>query len=177
MELEADIRVIVQRSAHRVIGCLLGALIGLACLAVVGSDFVLWVLLLATGVWLWLANPDRHHGDQLCRNTGDVRVRNEHGPEPRPTAFDQPRLGAPGRGGGRAVFDVCDHTYTFANPYFRASEILGGQRLKSCTDDDVLRPPSMSSKAGFRRTGINNRRDHSVNLISVVPTAVTVGVN
>jgi uncharacterized membrane protein YccC len=50
--LEADMRVIVQRSAHRVIGCLLGALIGLACLAVVGSDFVLWVLLLATGVWL-----------------------------------------------------------------------------------------------------------------------------
>jgi uncharacterized membrane protein YccC len=50
--LEADTRVIVQRSAHRVIGCLLGALVGLACLAVVGSDFVLWVLLLATGVWL-----------------------------------------------------------------------------------------------------------------------------
>jgi uncharacterized membrane protein YccC len=50
--LEADIRVIVQRSAHRVIGCLLGALVGLACLAVVGSDFVLWVLLLAIGVWL-----------------------------------------------------------------------------------------------------------------------------
>jgi len=50
--LEADTRVIVQRSAHRVIGCLLGALVGLTCLAVVGSDFVLWVLLLATGVWL-----------------------------------------------------------------------------------------------------------------------------
>jgi uncharacterized membrane protein YccC len=50
--VEADMRVIVQRSAHRVIGCLLGALIGLACLAVVGSDFVLWVLLLAIGVWL-----------------------------------------------------------------------------------------------------------------------------
>jgi uncharacterized membrane protein YccC len=50
--LEADMRVIVQRSAHRVIGCLLGALLGLACLAVVGSDFVLWVLMLATGVWL-----------------------------------------------------------------------------------------------------------------------------
>jgi uncharacterized membrane protein YccC len=50
--LEADIRVIVQRSAHRVIGCLLGALVGLACLAVVGSDFVLWILLLAIGVWL-----------------------------------------------------------------------------------------------------------------------------
>ena len=50
--LEADTGVIVQRSAHRVIGCLLGALFGLACLAVVGSDFVLWTLLLATGVWI-----------------------------------------------------------------------------------------------------------------------------
>src|SRR5437763_4593929 len=50
--LEADTGVIVQRSAHRVIGCLLGALFGLACLAVVGSDFVLWTLLLLTGVWL-----------------------------------------------------------------------------------------------------------------------------
>jgi uncharacterized membrane protein YccC len=50
--LAADTRTIVQRAAHRVIGCLLGALIGLACLAVVGSDFVLWVLLLLIGVWL-----------------------------------------------------------------------------------------------------------------------------
>src|SRR5436305_7903490 len=50
--LEADTGVIVQRSAHRVIGCLLGALIGLACLAVVGSDFVLWTVLLLTGAWL-----------------------------------------------------------------------------------------------------------------------------
>jgi uncharacterized membrane protein YccC len=50
--LEADTRTIVQRSLHRVIGCLLGALLGLACLAVVGSDLVLWVLLLVIGVWL-----------------------------------------------------------------------------------------------------------------------------
>src|SRR5205807_29208 len=40
-----------QRSAHRVIGCLLGALLGLACLAVVGSDFLLWTALLLVGVW------------------------------------------------------------------------------------------------------------------------------
>jgi uncharacterized membrane protein YccC len=50
--LEADTRVIVQRSAHRLIGCLLGALFGLACLAFVGNDFVLWTLLLLAGVWL-----------------------------------------------------------------------------------------------------------------------------
>jgi uncharacterized membrane protein YccC len=50
--LEADTRIIVQRAAHRLVGCLLGALLGLACLAVVGNDFVLWTLLLLSGVWL-----------------------------------------------------------------------------------------------------------------------------
>src|SRR5262249_42332027 len=50
--VEADTRVIVQRAAHRVIGCLLGALLGLACLAVVGSDFAIWTVLLLVGVWL-----------------------------------------------------------------------------------------------------------------------------
>ena len=50
--LEANTGVIIQRAAHRVIGCLLGALIGLACLAVVGDDFVLWTLLLVAGIWL-----------------------------------------------------------------------------------------------------------------------------
>ncbi len=50
--LESNTRVIVERAAHRVIGCLLGALVGLACLAVVGSDFALWMVLLVTGIWL-----------------------------------------------------------------------------------------------------------------------------
>jgi len=50
--VEADTRFIVQRAAHRVIGCLLGALLGLACLAVVGSDFAIWTVLLLVGVWL-----------------------------------------------------------------------------------------------------------------------------
>src|SRR5438067_2947951 len=50
--LEAKAGIIVQRSAHRVIGCLLGALLGLACLAVVGSDFLLWTALLLVRVRL-----------------------------------------------------------------------------------------------------------------------------
>jgi len=50
--VEADTRFIVQRAAHRVIGCLLGALLGLACLAIVGSDFSIWTVLLLVGVWL-----------------------------------------------------------------------------------------------------------------------------
>ena len=50
--LEANTRIIVERAAYRVIGCLLGALLGLACLAVVGSNFMLWTLLLVAGIWL-----------------------------------------------------------------------------------------------------------------------------
>jgi uncharacterized membrane protein YccC len=42
----------MQRAAHRLIGCLLGALAGLACLAFVGSDFLLWLALIPPGIWL-----------------------------------------------------------------------------------------------------------------------------
>ena len=50
--LESDSRAIIQKAAHRLIGCLLGALIGLACLAVIGSDFLLWIVLIPPGIWL-----------------------------------------------------------------------------------------------------------------------------
>ena len=50
--LDPDNPAIIQRAAHRLIGCLLGALAGLACLAFVGSDFLLWVALLPPGIWL-----------------------------------------------------------------------------------------------------------------------------
>lgn len=47
-----DSRAIVQRAVHRFIGCLLGALAGLACLAFVGDDFLLWLALIPPGIWL-----------------------------------------------------------------------------------------------------------------------------
>ena len=50
--LAPDSPVIIQRSVHRLIGCLLGALTGLACLAFVGSDFLLWIVLIPSGIWL-----------------------------------------------------------------------------------------------------------------------------
>jgi uncharacterized membrane protein YccC len=43
---------IIQRAAHRLIGCLIGALVGLACLAFVGSDFLLWIVLIPPGIWV-----------------------------------------------------------------------------------------------------------------------------
>ena len=50
--LDPDSPAIIERAAHRLIGCLLGALAGLACLAFVGSDFLLWVALIPPGIWL-----------------------------------------------------------------------------------------------------------------------------
>jgi len=48
---QADSRVVIQRGVHRLIGCLIGALIGLVVIAFFGSHFLLWMALLATGVW------------------------------------------------------------------------------------------------------------------------------
>jgi uncharacterized membrane protein YccC len=50
--IQSDTGAIIQRAAHRLIGCLIGALAGLACLAVVGSDFLLWIALIPPGIWL-----------------------------------------------------------------------------------------------------------------------------
>jgi uncharacterized membrane protein YccC len=48
----SDNRAIIERAAHRLVGCLIGALAGLAYLAFVGSDFLLWIALIAIGIWL-----------------------------------------------------------------------------------------------------------------------------
>ncbi|MGH7116384.1 MAG: FUSC family protein [Stellaceae bacterium] len=50
--IDSNMTAVVEKAAHRAIGCLIGALIGLACLAIVGSDFALWTVLLVSGVWL-----------------------------------------------------------------------------------------------------------------------------
>lgn len=50
--LQSDSRAIIEKAAHRLIGCLLGALAGLAALAFVGSDFLLWIALIPPGIWL-----------------------------------------------------------------------------------------------------------------------------
>ena len=50
--IQSDYRAIIQRAAHRLIGCLIGALFGLACLAFVGDDFLLWLTLIPPGIWL-----------------------------------------------------------------------------------------------------------------------------
>jgi uncharacterized membrane protein YccC len=50
--LEPDGRTVVQRSTHRLVGCALGALLGLLCLYWVGSNFLVWLLLLMGGIWL-----------------------------------------------------------------------------------------------------------------------------
>jgi uncharacterized membrane protein YccC len=49
---EPDGRTVVQRAVYRLVGCALGALLGLLCLYWVGQNFLVWVLLLMGGVWL-----------------------------------------------------------------------------------------------------------------------------
>jgi uncharacterized membrane protein YccC len=50
--LEPGSPAITQRAVHRLVGCLIGALMGIACLAFVGSDFLLWIALIPPGIWL-----------------------------------------------------------------------------------------------------------------------------
>jgi uncharacterized membrane protein YccC len=49
---QPDNRALVQRAVHRFIGCLIGALVGLACVAFVGDDFLSWIVLIPPGIWL-----------------------------------------------------------------------------------------------------------------------------
>ncbi len=48
----SDSRAIIERGVHRLLGCLIGALAGLVCLAFIGSDFLLWIALIPPGIWL-----------------------------------------------------------------------------------------------------------------------------
>lgn len=47
-----DRRQVIDRSLHRMLGCLLGGLAGLACLALSVTAFLPWLALLVAGVWI-----------------------------------------------------------------------------------------------------------------------------
>ena len=49
---EPDGRTVIQRAVHRLVGCALGALLGLFVLHGVGENFLVWLLLLMAGLWL-----------------------------------------------------------------------------------------------------------------------------
>jgi uncharacterized membrane protein YgaE (UPF0421/DUF939 family) len=49
---EPDGRTVIQRAVHRLVGCALGALLGLFVLHGVGENFFVWLLLLMAGLWL-----------------------------------------------------------------------------------------------------------------------------
>jgi uncharacterized membrane protein YccC len=49
---QSDDTPIIQRAVHRLVGCLIGALAGLACLAFIGDDFLLWIALIPPVIWL-----------------------------------------------------------------------------------------------------------------------------
>ena len=48
---EPDGRTVVQRAVYRLVGCAVGALLGLLCLYWVGQSLLVWLLLLMGGVW------------------------------------------------------------------------------------------------------------------------------
>jgi uncharacterized membrane protein YgaE (UPF0421/DUF939 family) len=48
---EPDGRTVVQRAVYRLVGCALGALLGLLCLFWVGQSLLVWLLFLMGGVW------------------------------------------------------------------------------------------------------------------------------
>jgi len=50
--LEPDARTVVQRAVYRLVGCALGAALGLLCLYWVGTSFLIWLLFLMAGTWL-----------------------------------------------------------------------------------------------------------------------------
>jgi uncharacterized membrane protein YccC len=50
--IEPDGRTIIQRAAYRLVGCALGAVLGLFCVHWVGTSFLAWFLLLMAGTWL-----------------------------------------------------------------------------------------------------------------------------
>jgi uncharacterized membrane protein YccC len=49
---EPDARTVINRAVYRLVGCALGALLGLFCLYWVGGNFVIWLPLLMAGIWL-----------------------------------------------------------------------------------------------------------------------------
>jgi uncharacterized membrane protein YccC len=47
-----DQQKIVERAMHRLLGCLLGGAVGLACLALSAENFLPWLLMLTVGIWI-----------------------------------------------------------------------------------------------------------------------------
>jgi uncharacterized membrane protein YccC len=47
-----DQRKIVERAMHRILGCLLGGIAGLVCLALSVESFLPWLLMLTVGIWV-----------------------------------------------------------------------------------------------------------------------------
>jgi len=48
----ADRQKIAARAMHRLLGCLLGGIVGLACLALSVESFLPWLLMLTAGIWI-----------------------------------------------------------------------------------------------------------------------------
>jgi len=65
---DASDRVVIERAAYRVVGCLIGAGLGMIGVKLASGDFLVWLVFIMAGTWLASQNPigdDRH---RLCRD-------------------------------------------------------------------------------------------------------------
>lgn len=53
---------VAQRSLHRILGCLLGGLVALGCLALDVTSFIWWLAMLAGAVWVGMHIQNGRHG-------------------------------------------------------------------------------------------------------------------
>ncbi len=127
--IEPDARTIVQRSAYRLVGCALGALMGLFCLYWVGSNFLVWLLLLMAG-----------NRDRLCRGSGGARVSAEHDPGPGSAAFSPSGARSLRRNNGGTLRAAGHHDGNVTVPSDGAGERTGLRRM-------VARNPLVQDRA------------------------------
>jgi uncharacterized membrane protein YccC len=53
---------VAQRSLHRILGCFLGGIVALGCLALQVESFIWWLALIAGGVWVGMHIQNGRHG-------------------------------------------------------------------------------------------------------------------
>ena len=141
---QPDNRALVQRAVHRLIGCLIGALAGLACLAFVGDDFLLWIALIPPGIWLCSQIQTGTTGITYVGMQAMFAYLMSLRPGPGFAGIDQPRPRPAGRGHGRRVDPgrrqpgpVADPALPPSSPRYRRRRLM---QFLGQIENDLLPP-------------------------------------
>jgi uncharacterized membrane protein YccC len=87
-----DPQKITERAMHRLLGCLLGGLAGLACLAVSVQTLLPWLLMLTTGIWIFAHLQGSQRGIGYVGTQGAVAFISTLIQGPEPPASIQPGI-------------------------------------------------------------------------------------